>query len=179
MVKEEKFADGWPRVLNMRTVQKMAPRGFSFPGSIRFNGWKVCICYKRDPLSTKRKRETEGLKCETKGCRPPSRGFWHIDEMKRLNVLDYFQLIGGDPGRQEIIRLVDAGAPRPASSDEAYAQAVPDGGVQERPEALRDARPDAPEVGGEGTDGHHDRRHARDVSLREEVFAVRGRVRVL
>jgi hypothetical protein len=130
MVQEEKLTDGWSQVLNMHTVRKMAPRGFSFSGSIRFNRWKVCMCYKRDPPPTKAakpKRETDDTQM------PPSRGFWHIDEMKHLNVQDYFQLIGGDPGRQEIIRLVDGGAPPPVEED---GQAVPDCGVPKRSAAV-------------------------------------------
>jgi hypothetical protein len=107
LVKEEQLDNGWSLVLNMQTVHKMTPRGYSFSGSIRFNGWKICICYKRNTAitkKTKRKREADDKK-------PPSRGFWHIDQIKHMNVMDYFQLIGGDPGRQEIIRLVDAGSP--------------------------------------------------------------------
>ncbi len=97
-------------IFNMHHFMKIGPKNYDAIKSIRFDGFKVVVMYhmpkpkkavNQAPTTGKRKRKND------KPLPTPGRLYCTTDIVKNLQFEDYFQLVGLDPGREEIARIVD------------------------------------------------------------------------
>ena len=96
-------------IFNMHHFKKIGPKNYDTIKSIRFDGFKVVVMY-HIPKPKKATQAPKPGKRKRKNDAPlpsPGRLYCTTDIVKNLQFEDYFQVVGLDPGREEIARIVD------------------------------------------------------------------------
>ena len=104
-------AGDFEAILNMKMLRKKAPKGYSSFHSLRYDGVSVSVLYKKDgarpPKAARGKEEPPGKKRRVVTPLPKPGRLHFAKDISRNDIEADFQLVGLDPGKEEIFRIVD------------------------------------------------------------------------
>lgn len=99
--REAAKGDTWSEVLSFTEKGSVKQRkGFHFAGSIRTDGVSIRLLFKKQPSKTSSPIQ-----------RLPRCGLYTIDTIKHLARQEAYQVIGGDPGKRELLVCTDVDGP--------------------------------------------------------------------